>query len=180
MLLYSLEAASRLCSVTERSSTVEPSGRVASWCCCRPCAKLSTCATERGWRKRGRGSGQVGWGSVRLRKPAAAVAAPGTSSAHPPSSTNSNTSPSSPSTSNYAPLPPVVPVPCNPPQPQERKQLPIHGCLNTATASGAHLCCLQDALEVDLLQEWEQRQPGAALIFVKRGQHARALRPRRR
>lgn len=47
MLLYSLDAASRLCSVTDRSSTVEPSGRVASWCCARPWAKDCTCRAGR-------------------------------------------------------------------------------------------------------------------------------------
>lgn len=55
---------------------------------------------------------------------------------------------------------------------------PLH--LHAASPPTTHLCRLQDTLEIDLLKEGEQRQLGAALVLVQRGQHARALGPCRR
>ncbi|PNY25667.1 hypothetical protein TCAP_04390 [Tolypocladium capitatum] len=47
MLLYSLDAPSRLCSTTALARTVDPSDVVASWCGCKPSANLSTSSGDR-------------------------------------------------------------------------------------------------------------------------------------
>ncbi len=53
----------------------------------------------------------------------------------------------------------------------QQRRCPVHaGQLRQARSS--YLLAAQDALQVDLFEEGEDWEPGAALVLVKVGQHA--------